>query len=81
MRALAVSLAIIVLAGPAFAQSSGLTGAQHRHAGPAFGPPQETPKVKADEKAYRAAIGRMPDQKVSDPWQSVRAADSAKAQK
>jgi hypothetical protein len=72
---------IVLMTAPVFAQQSGLTGPQHRRAGPGFGPPKEEPKIKADEKAYKAAIDRIPDQKVADPWGSVRGSDATKGQK
>jgi hypothetical protein len=81
---LAVGLFTVpLMAAPALAQQSGsaLTGAQHRHAGPGFGPPKEEPKIKVDDKAYKAALDRIPNQKVADPWGNVRGADSTKGQK
>jgi hypothetical protein len=75
------SFLVALMAAPALAQQSGLTGPQGRHAGPGFAPPKEEPKVKVDEKAYRAAVDRIPNQKVADPWGNVRGPDSTKGQK
>jgi hypothetical protein len=33
---------------------------------------EQKKKVLEAEKAYKAALGRIPDQKPSDPWASVR---------
>jgi hypothetical protein len=79
MRSLAIALTLALLAAPAFAQ--GLSGPEHRHAGPGYGPPKEPPKVKVDEKEYRRAIDSIADKKVvSDPWQGVRAGEGAKVE-
>jgi len=32
----------------------------------------DTSKTKADEKAYKAALDRIPDGEKYDPWWSVR---------
>jgi hypothetical protein len=32
----------------------------------------DTSKTKADEKAYKAALDRIPDGEKYDPWRSVR---------
>jgi hypothetical protein len=79
MRRFAIALVLAFLAGPAVAQ--GLTGPEHRHASPGFGPPTEPPKVKVDEKAYRKAVESIPDQKVADPWQSMRDNGPARVEK
>jgi hypothetical protein len=47
--------------------SKGMSGGKHR--GAAAAKTQEKPKT--DDKDYRAAIGRLPDQKF-DPWHNTR---------
>ena len=72
---LAVSLSFALLSTPAHAQ--GVTGGpdatpgskgKHRNVAGTKTPEQ---KPKADDKDYRSAIGRLPDQKF-DPWKDVR---------
>jgi hypothetical protein len=70
---LTVSLSFALLSTPAHAQ--GVTGGpdagskgKHRNGAGAKTPEQ---KPKADDKDYRSAIGRLPDQKF-DPWKDVR---------
>jgi len=75
---LAVALTILLLSAPARAQgvaggpdasgSKGMSGGKHRNG--AETKTQEQ-KPKADDKDYRSAIGRLPDQKF-DPWKDVR---------
>jgi hypothetical protein len=76
---LAAMLAFILLNATAHAQqatgsaeatpgSKGMSGGKHR--GAAAAKTQEQ-KPKADDKEYRAAIGRLPDQKF-DPWHNTR---------
>jgi hypothetical protein len=75
---LAALLTLALLNAPAHAQgiASGAdatpgskgSGGKHRNGAAAKAPEQ---KPKADDKAYRAAIDRLPDQKF-DPWKSAR---------
>lgn len=45
-------------------------------------PLQESPPQKVDEKAYRDAINRIPDQKFDpDPWGTVRDTGAVKGNK
>jgi hypothetical protein len=46
------------------------TGRGHRHGGSAQ--KTDTEKPKADEKAYKAALDRIPDGGKYDPWHNVR---------
>ena len=76
---LAASLTLVLLSAPAHAQgvtggpdatpgSKGMSGGKHRNGAGTKTPEQ---KPKADDKDYRSAIGRLPDQKF-DPWKDVR---------
>jgi hypothetical protein len=46
------------------------SGRGHRHGGSAQ--KTDTEKPKADEKAYKAALDRIPDGGKYDPWHNVR---------
>jgi phage head maturation protease len=70
MRKLVVALAAIaVLTAPAHAQSRGKGTKQSENS-------QQTDDKKqkkaAAEKAYKDALHRIPEQKSSDPWASMR---------
>jgi hypothetical protein len=72
---IAISTAISLLILPAYSQGLGQKGGGYR------GPPvDDHPKV--DEKAYKAALERIPtpDQKY-DPWGVARPAEPAKSGK
>src|ERR1700751_2436682 len=84
MRALATAAVVwALLAAPSLAQGvSGSDGnsspdngsgqkAGHGKRSPASAQKSEQQTPKADEKAYRSALDRMPDQKF-DPWRNVR---------
>ena len=73
MRVFLAAIVIASLAGPALAQSPAI---------PKYG---EVPKEKSQqelaaerqaEQAYQKSLGRIPEQKPTDPWGSVRS-DSA----
>jgi hypothetical protein len=68
---IAAGAIIFCLAVPAFSQGFGKMGK-------GSGPPVENhPKV--DEKAYKAALERIPEPKQKyDPWGSARSSDPAK---
>jgi hypothetical protein len=68
---LLVLAAPLLLAPPAYPQGLGKKGGKH-------GPPAEDhPKV--DEKAYKAALDRIPTPKQGyDPWGQVRPSDQVK---
>lgn len=69
---LILSAAVISgLAVPAYSQASG-----KRSGGYAGPPPENHPKI--DEKAYKAALDRIPEPaKKYDPWGVARPSDSA----
>lgn len=67
--------ALALLVGPATAQMGG-----KRNSGADHAPTPEKPKV--DEKAYKAALERIPDPKEKyDPWGGVVSAPAASAKK
>ena len=74
-KAVGIALAVAVIASmitpPAYAQGLGKKGGRS-------GPPAENhPKV--DEKAYKAALDRIPTPKQGyDPWGQVHSSESAK---
>jgi hypothetical protein len=67
VRILAIATILAVLAMPAFAQD--MAGSNKHHGAPKKG--AEQPKAKADDKDYKAALDRLPQQK-HDPWGAVR---------
>ncbi len=74
MRWLVAALALALLVSGAQAQQSpGLTAAQGigQHAAKAATNGQEDKSVKANDKAYNAALRNLPD-KQYDPWHGVR---------
>jgi len=70
----AAAVTIALLTMPAYSQ--GLTNGKKHH------PPEqktEESKNKVDEKAYKSALDRLPNQKQNfDPWQNVREKPQAK---
>jgi Spy/CpxP family protein refolding chaperone len=79
VKALMVAMLTLVLSAPAHAQataggpemtpgSKGGAGGKHR-SGSGAKTQEQRPKV--DDKEYRAAIDRLPDQKF-DPWKNAR---------
>lgn len=74
MRPWLTCLALALTLATAHAQVSGVDSAPGgqpftaRNQGPGKGQP---PKIKADEKAYRDALKRLPNQP-RDPWQGAR---------
>ncbi|MGY3609686.1 hypothetical protein [Bradyrhizobium sp. Leo121] len=77
MRKLTVAAAVLALmAMPAHAQMGG-----KRHRGDAAGSKQDS-KPKVDEKAYKAALERIPEPKEKyDPWGVARPTEPAKKSK
>jgi hypothetical protein len=68
---LLVLVAPLLLAPPAYPQGLGKKGGSHA-------PPAEN-RPKVDEKAYNAALDRIPTPKKGyDPWGQVRPSDQAK---
>ena len=69
---LPVAVAALLLAPPACPQGLGKKGGSHAP------PAEDRPKV--DEKAYKAALDRIPTPKKGyDPWGQVRPSDQAKS--
>jgi hypothetical protein len=76
MRVFIVAMAITLLTVPAFAQTANGIGAA-QGAGRAARPPEEPKadpaKAKADEKAFKEGVSRIPDpDKKFDPWGNLR---------
>jgi hypothetical protein len=78
MKAFMVAVAMAALiAAPAYAQMGG----GKRHQGD-DNKKTETPAKKVDEKAYKAALDRIPEPKEKyDPWGLARPGDPAKKPK
>jgi hypothetical protein len=66
MKPLLAMLIIVLLTVPSFAQGMG-GGKRHRGGDQK----SEQPKKKPDDKAYKAALDRLPDRPY-DPWHTVR---------
>jgi hypothetical protein len=72
MRTLLVAALMSVAVAAAYAQDAGSgSGGKGHHKG-ATDQKADTSKPKADEKAYKAALDRIPDAPKQDPWHSVR---------
>jgi hypothetical protein len=76
MRTVVIALASIVAlasiaisTAPAYAQMRGKGG---RHSGSEQQTAEQKQKAAEAEKAYKAALDRIPDKKKSDPWGNVR---------
>ena len=70
MRKLLIALAAIaLLTAPANAQSRGKGSKRAEGSQQSDG---QKKKNAAAEKAYKDALRRIPDQKVADPWSSMR---------
>ena len=72
MRTLLAAALIALLAGAAHAQAVG--PGKQRHETPKAAEKKEDPaKKKADEKAYRDALDKIPESKDKpDPWKAMR---------
>jgi hypothetical protein len=70
MRTVVVALAsIAILTAPAYAQMRGKGG---KHSGSQQQTSEQKQKAAEAEKAYKAALDRIPDHKKADPWGHVR---------
>jgi hypothetical protein len=70
MRTAVVALAsIAILASPAYAQMRGKGG---KHSGSEQQTAEQKQKAAEAEKAYKAALEKIPDKKKSDPWGNMR---------
>lgn len=75
MRTLTVTVMLALIAAPAYAQLNG-----KRHQGDEKKTDHKKPEV--DEKAYKAALERIPDPKEKyDPWGVARPAEPARKSK
>jgi hypothetical protein len=66
MRRLVIGVMVVSLAAPAFAQDAS-RGGRHKKTEEKT----QTPGVKADDKAYKSALDRLPAQ-TYDPWATTR---------
>jgi len=71
VRTLAIATILAALAAPAFAQD--MAGSNKHHGAPRKS--TEQPKQQANDKDYKAALDRLPQQKY-DPWGTARPAPS-----
>jgi hypothetical protein len=75
MRVLLLVVMVVLLAGPAHAQTPTINLLQD---GPTK-TPEQTEADEAREKAYKETLKKIPDGKTSsDPWGGVRSADAPK---
>ena len=74
---LAALLALSVIA-PAWGQGIPVLGNRSARSSP---PTDKAPKIKADEKAYKSALDKIPDKKIADPWQNVRGTEPVRGPK
>jgi hypothetical protein len=72
VRTLAIATIVAALAMPAFAQDT--AGSNKHHGAPKKS--TEEPKAKVDDKDYKAALDRLPEQK-HDPWGTVRSSGNS----
>ena len=72
MRTLTIAAILIALAAPAFAQD--MAGSNKHHG--VEKKKNEPPKAQANDKDYKAALDRMPQQK-HDPWGAARSTTSS----
>jgi hypothetical protein len=76
MRVFRIAAAIVLLAGPAYAQQ--MPALNLMQDGPAKSPEQKAAE-EARDKAYKESLKKIPDAKPSsDPWGTVRSGDAAK---
>ena len=75
MRILGAAAVIMLLTGPAYAQTPNINLIPELQSKS----PEEKEAEAARERAYRESLKKIPDAKASnDPWGNVRAADSPK---
>ena len=66
MRTVVVALMIVLLASPALARGKRSSGEQPQQ------PADQQKKSRAEEKAYKDALSKIPDKKPVDPWGKIR---------
>jgi hypothetical protein len=77
MRVFCAAAIIALLAGPAYAQSSG----EHVERYGETSKPKSPQQIEADkeaDKAYNKSLGNIPDKGPIDPWGNARSADAPK---
>jgi hypothetical protein len=78
MRSIFAAAMILLLAMPAFAQSS---QSKSQTPGPPPPPPKSKQEIDAERKAdqdYKKSLGNIPDQPPADPWGNARGTDAPK---
>ena len=73
MKILGAVVAIVLLAGPAYAQNVPRYGDPDKDK-----TPQQKESDKEAERAYQRSLGNIPEQKGSDPWGAVRSDNAPK---
>jgi hypothetical protein len=68
MKTFSIAMAMTLFAGVAHGQE--MSGGKGHHRASEQG--TQTQKPKADEKAYKAALDRIPDGGKYDPWRNMR---------
>jgi hypothetical protein len=66
MRVVLAALTVVLLAIPAHARGKQRPGAEPQQAA------DRQKKSREEEKAYKDALGRIPNQKPADPWNKMR---------
>jgi hypothetical protein len=61
-----------ILTAPAYAQGRGKGGSQPPSAEQQAQAQEQKKRAAEIEKAHKAALERIPDQKVADPWANMR---------
>jgi hypothetical protein len=72
VKHLAIATIIALLAAPAFGQD--MAGSNKHHSAPKKN--TEQPKTQANDKDYKSALDRLPQQKY-DPWGTARSSGSS----
>jgi hypothetical protein len=72
VRTLTIAAILVALAAPTFAQDTAGSNKHHRAPKTTTAAP---PKMQANDKDYKAALDRLPQQKF-DPWGTARSAPS-----
>jgi hypothetical protein len=76
MRVICAAAMIVMLAGPAYAQTS------KAPPGPPPPPPKSHQEIEAEraaERAYKDSLSNIPDKPAADPWGNARSVDAPKA--
>jgi hypothetical protein len=69
VKRIAIAVIMVALAAPAFGQD--MAGSNKHHGAKNRTQKTDTPKVQANDKDYKSALDRLPQQKY-DPWGTAR---------